>query len=81
MPLHGPDQDLSSRRILLSLKHSVYPLVVHHREAAMLGNVSMSAVCEYCINSRINGSKLIGDISIHKFTQVYTHVTTIKPIP
>ena len=37
LPLHGSKEDLGSRRILVTVKQSVYPLVVHHYEAAILG--------------------------------------------
>ena len=37
LPLHGSKEDLSSRRTLVTVKQNVYPLVVHHHEAAILG--------------------------------------------
>lgn len=38
LPLHGSKEDLSSKRTLVTVKQNVYPLVVHHHEAAILGN-------------------------------------------
>ena len=38
LPLHGTDTGYVGRkRILLTVEHNVYPLVIHHIEAAVLG--------------------------------------------